>query len=180
MAGKQVIRDIDRGYRKLMTQALEMAKGMSVTVGIHEAEGQKSHGELAVIDVGTINEFGGPNNNPPRRSFIRDWADENRTAHEENLRKIAVAVLYGKTPSMKIAFDRFGLRCVGEVQKRISDGIDPPQAESTIARKGSSTPLIDTGLLRASIAHKVNEGGAGSGGGGAPAGEGEGHGESSE
>lgn len=176
MAHKQIIRDLDRGYRKLMTQALDMAKGMSVTVGIHEAEGQKSHGELSVIDVGTINEFGGPNNNPPRRSFIRDWADENRTAHEENLRKIAVAVLYGKTPSMKVAFDRFGLRCVGEVQKRISDGIAPPQAESTIARKGSSTPLIDSGLLRASIAHKVNEG-TGEGG---HAGGGEGHGETSE
>ncbi len=43
----------------------------------------------------------------------------------------------------------------GKVKEKITEGIPPPLRETTIARKGSSKPLIDTGTLRASITHKV-------------------------
>lgn len=51
--------------------------------------------------------------------------------------------------------ERVGLWAQGSIQQRISDGIPPPNAESTIRRKGSSTPLIDTGQLRTSIKYRV-------------------------
>jgi hypothetical protein len=41
------------------------------------------------------------------------------------------------------------------MQQRIADRIDPPNAASTIKRKGSSVPLIDEGILRTSILGQV-------------------------
>ena len=44
----------------------------------------------------------------------------------------------------------------GEVQRRITELKTPPNAPATIARKGSSNPLIDKGVLRASATYKVD------------------------
>ena len=44
----------------------------------------------------------------------------------------------------------------GEVQRRIAELKTPPNAPATIARKGSSNPLIDKGVLRASATYKVD------------------------
>ena len=48
------------------------------------------------------------------------------------------------------------------MQEAISAGIDPPNAESTIKAKGSSTPLVDDGTLRQSITYVIDEKEAGS------------------
>ena len=48
------------------------------------------------------------------------------------------------------------------VQKEIVDGSFEPNAESTIKKKGSDKPLIDTGTMRQSVTYvvrKVGEGG---------------------
>jgi hypothetical protein len=49
---------------------------------------------------------------------------------------------------------------VGVIKQRIANGIAPPNSPYTIARKGSSKPLIDTGQLRNSITYQVEIGGA--------------------
>jgi hypothetical protein len=48
----------------------------------------------------------------------------------------------------------------GWMKARIAEGIPPPLAEATIARKGGgkTTPLINTGQLRNSIGYKVEGG----------------------
>ena len=50
---------------------------------------------------------------------------------------------------------RLGQKVVGDVQQRMADGIGPPLDPETVRRKGSSTPLIDTGRLRQSIDSEV-------------------------
>ena len=47
--------------------------------------------------------------------------------------------------------DRLGGLVAGAVQENIRDLKNPPNAPSTIARKGSSNPLIDTGTMRTSV-----------------------------
>jgi hypothetical protein len=148
--------DRDRGYKKLLKR-LSKAKPTDVTVGIHETEGSAPHdddGEATIADVGMFHEFG---LGVPQRSFIREWADENENAHKAMLRKMGAAVIAGKIDSEEQALERFGVRAVGEVQARIKSGIEPALDPETIARKGSSTPLISTGLLWTSISHKVNK-----------------------
>lgn len=157
------VRDTDRGYAALKKRMLAAAAGAQLTVGIHEAEGdQPAEGEdsdATLAEVAAYNEFGGPDDNPPRRSFLADWADEGVEQHREQLRQSAKAVVQGKLPSMAVALERLGLRFVGEIQLRIKGGIAPENADSTVARKGSSTPLIGvSGQLWTSITHQVETG----------------------
>ena len=48
-----------------------------------------------------------------------------------------------------------GLKAAVDVQEKVLDVKQPPNAPRTIARKGSANPLIDTGHLRQSITHEV-------------------------
>ncbi len=147
-----VFSDKDKGFAALFKK-LKAGKA-TLTVGIHGAEGgtPDGSGKLTVGDVATIHEYG--LGNCPERSFIRSWADENQAKNRITIEKVMGAVVSGRL-SVKQSLDAIGLRFVAEMQARIVAGIEPPLAESTIARKGSSTPLIDTGQLKSSIRHKV-------------------------
>lgn len=146
------IRDRDRGYRKLLATAASLNKGAKVTVGIHAKEGDADHGEATISYIASIHEFGA--GDIPSRSFIRAWFDEELDRNKQILRDLHVQVLAGKITE-EVALERFGLYAVGRIQARIAAGIAPPNAPSTIARKGSSTPLIDKGQLRSSVTHVV-------------------------
>jgi hypothetical protein len=107
---------------------------------------------MTVGDLATIHEYG---LGVPERSFVRAWADSNQQANEAALKAAAERVVRGSAPSAQVALDQVGLVFVGSIQARMAGGIPPGNSPATIARKGSSTPLIDTGQLRASIRHKV-------------------------
>lgn len=152
------IRDTDNGYKALLARLLKASKGTTLTVGVHEAEGAEidEGGDATVLDVATFNEFG--TESIPRRSFIADWADENADQHREMIRKSMAAVAKGQLPSVEVALERLGLQFVGEVQRRIKAGISPDNAPETIAAKGSSLPLVDSGQLFTSITSQVTDG----------------------
>ena len=81
MNTKVRFKDTDKGFEALKAR-IGKAAAARLSVGIHEAEGAQSEdGETTVLDVAVFNEFGGENDNPPRRSFIADWADENADEH---------------------------------------------------------------------------------------------------
>lgn len=118
-----------------------------ISVGIHAKEGDDQHsGGLSILDLGEIHEFG---LGVPQRSFIRAWADENA---KDNIAVIKSELTKSiKDGKPKRHLDRAALSLEGSVKQNITSGIEPELAAETIARKGSSTPLIDTGVLRASI-----------------------------
>lgn len=149
-----VKRDLDRGYRKLLVK-LTGKKPKKLTVGVHASEGKEDHGGPSLIQVATWNEYG--TDTIPERSFIRAWFDENEAAAKQTLTRLLKQAAKGKI-TFQVAAERFGLWCVGQIQKRIAVGIEPSNAESTIQRKGSSKPLIDTGQLRSSIAYAIDGG----------------------
>jgi hypothetical protein len=146
------VRVKDNGYNALMRR---IRKGPAkLTVGIHEAEGSQLEGEdgITVAEVAAMHELG---LGQEERSFIRGYVDDNEQQIADDLRKLGEAVISGKLASTEMALERFGLKTVGGIQARISDGIPPENKPSTVAKKGSSTPLIDDGILRSSITHKV-------------------------
>lgn len=153
------VTDRDKGYRALMERL--KAHGATVTVGVHENEGGKTDGDgtgpagPTVLDVAKWNEFGTPTS--PPRSFLAGWADERQKENEADMRKVGEAVIKGKIPSIDVGLERLGLKWVGDVKARIKAHIPPPNAESTIAKKGSSTPLIASSQLFNSILHKVEK-----------------------
>lgn len=153
VAGKTMIEDVDHGFDALLKRVLDAEAVL--TVGVHEAEGAAEHdGGVTLAEIASFHEYG---LGVPRRSFIADWEDENRDRHKAQLRAMAKAVIDGKLPSVENALERLGLLYVGEIQRRIAQGIAPELAESTVKKKGSSVPLIDTGQLRSAILSKVTK-----------------------
>ena len=60
--------------------------------------------------------------------------------------------------TMTQALNKVGVVAVGKVQKYMTDLRTPPNAASTIKKKGSSNPLIDSGILRSSVTYKLTQG----------------------
>lgn len=163
------VRDTDKGFKAMLKRITNASAGL--TVGVHEADGSKPHEPkpksdasgveikakepLTIIQIAAFHEFG--TSRMDRRSFIADWADEDEQEHKRQLSQMARAVYQGTVASAEQALYRLGNLYVGEVQRRISQGITPPLKQSTIDRKGSSKPLEDTGQLRSSIRFVVKK-----------------------
>ncbi len=132
---------------------------ITITLGVHDSEGserkQGATDDTTVADVGTFHEFG--TSTIPARSFIRGWFDESQAFIAETLTVQFKAAASGKR-TVPQAAERCALAFEGSVKQRISRNIPPPLAASTIARKGSSVALVDTGQLRAAVRGVVTVG----------------------
>lgn len=146
--------DRDRGLKALRRRVRRGARGRAITVGVHSGEGgAPAAGGGTVGDVASIHEFG--LGNVPERSFVRSWADAERSDNEAKLRRLAESIVRGSN-TVENGLERLGLNFAASMQKRIQSGeIGPPLDPATVERKGSSTPLIDNGQLVSSITHKV-------------------------
>lgn len=147
---RSVISDRDRGA-KAVTKRVEDLRGLAITVGVHSEAGGEN------VENAERHEFG---LGVPQRSFIGAYADANQQEIVARMGKAVAAGLAGKGAGPRQNLEALALKCAGEVQGSIAAGIAPPNAPSTIAKKGSSTPLIDTGQLRSSITGKVEQGGS--------------------
>jgi len=90
----------------------------------------------------------------PERSYLRAWFDENVDALQATMERLIGQVVEGKI-SGRAALETIGGYVVTHVQAYMVDLKTPPNAPSTIARKGSSNPLIDTGQLKDAITWRV-------------------------
>jgi hypothetical protein len=145
--------DRDRGFRAL-TRRLAGTARRRVTVGIHEDVGGEARGDATLAEIAAFQEFGTVH--IPERSFLRATVDQGQEQIRTLQRKLGRAVVSNKQRmDPRRALELLGLRITSMIQARIRGGIDPELAQSTIDRKGSSTPLIDTGQLIQSIAFKV-------------------------
>lgn len=97
--------------------------------------------------------WGGP---IPPRPFLSNAMKANRGKYLTAMRSQAKAILMGQA-SMKIVMSRLGAMAQGDIQKEITTLSSPPNSPVTIAMKGSSNPLIDTGIMRQSVTWKLND-----------------------
>jgi hypothetical protein len=148
------VRTRDRGADRYLRAARELAKGPAVDVGVIGQHAAEAHGAGEGITVAMVAEWAELGLGQPMRSWLRGWIEESGPEIEKRLAAETKAVLAG-TRTREQALARVGVWAVGEIQKRIAAGIAPPNAESTIDKKGSSTPLIDKGQLRSSITSRV-------------------------
>lgn len=159
------VKVIDRGWEaiKARVQSLRGAAGV-VSVGVQGAQAAANHQgtHLTVAQLATIHEFGKKIKHPklgrttviPERSFLRATVDQHREAIARRQVLLSQGFVLGKF-ELKQALELLGQYAVGLIKQRIALGIPPPNRPWTIARKGSSTPLIDTGQLRNSITYQV-------------------------
>lgn len=146
--------DRDLGWRALLARA-GVSGTLQVTVGIHADEGGEGHGDsgLTVAAVAAFHEFGF---GVPQRSWLRDTIDAEEADLKRFMRQLGKAMISNRRRLRpRRALELFGLRVETAIRKRIRDGIPPELAPATVAAKGSTTPLIDTGQTIQSIASKV-------------------------
>lgn len=129
---------------------------------------------ISMLELAAIHEFGSPAANIPERSFIRSTVNTKRTELNEAIDNIvgrSIASVLRKThiyrsdvvEATKKALGLVGQKAVAlmrqTIRQRQTVGPDPQQLKpETIARKGSSLPLVDTGQLINAITYEVVEG----------------------
>lgn len=106
--------------------------------------------------VAATQEFGNSDLGIPERSFLRTTVVENKKDVKMFWQKEAKRLLMGNTSSEK-SLDILGQMIEGKVKQKIIDLKTPPNAPSTIRKKGSSNPLISSALLLGSIRYKVDK-----------------------
>lgn len=89
----------------------------------------------------------------PERSFLRSTFDERQDDIAQHAQRAVAAVVAGGDYNECI--QKTGAYVQGLVQQKIRNGPFEPNKPSTVKRKGSSRPLIDTGHLRQSIRYVV-------------------------
>ena len=106
---------------------------------------------IALKDLAAIHELG---LGVPKRAFIEPSLKKNRKKYLVYAGKQITPIIRGKK-SLNASWQGLGVMAVADIQQYMVTASFTPLAASTIARKGSSKPLIDTGQLRQSITYRV-------------------------
>ena len=106
-----------------------------------------------VAEVAFYNEFG--TRRIPERPFFRRAREEMNPEIRRLLRKTKARDLAKNPRHIRQQFDRAGALAASIVQKHITQLDSPANAPSTVEEKGSTNPLIDTGLMRASVTWRI-------------------------
>lgn len=133
----------------------------AVTVGIHEEAGDANEG-LTMAQLGAVHEYGASINHPgvtgphkidiPARPWLRPGVESGTPEYLGIIQKRVAA-----GANMDALLEDLGIVASGKVQQYMTDLKSPPNAKSTIAKKGSSNPLIDTGALRQSVTYALQK-----------------------
>lgn len=105
-----------------------------------------------VAQVAVWNEYG--TSNSPARPFMRGTI-ENQTSKIERSCESHLRDAIESGSDAKQCCNAIGSDVKGFMQMEIRNGEYAENAPSTIAKKGSSNPLIDTGRMRQSVVYKV-------------------------
>lgn len=126
-----------------------------VAVGFLRSSGKHKNGEgMTVATVARNNEFG--QGNTPERSFMRTTLAAQKKKLKKMMLKLAKQMLL-QGASQKWALGVLGSFLATEIKKTIDSNVPPPNAESTIARKGSNKTLVDTHQMLDSVDWEVRK-----------------------
>lgn len=163
---KTTFKEKDLGYKHLVAQTRSMDDAV-LLVGLpgrgspkeKVQVGQTKSGKakyapqgITVAELGVIHEFGSKANNIPARPFMAQTYQKDGQTALDYMERQARVVMAGKMDA-RTALNRVGLYYVGRLKNMIRNGSFVENKPATIALKGSSKPLIDTGLMRNSITH---------------------------
>lgn len=137
---------------KKLIEQVELAKSKGVYVGIPaEANKPVEEGEaFNLASLAAVLEFG--NDKIPSRPFLRQTLEKNKHKYSRFFTDFLKESL-----DVNQAYEKIALLAQADVQLEIVNGEWVANAKSTIKRKKSSKPLIDTGRLRQSIVGVVRD-----------------------
>lgn len=133
---------------------------MEVVVGIPEDSNVGRENGMTNAGLLYLHEQGVPSHNIPPRPVLKPAIGQAEVASViTDLMKNAMeeAIANGNTEEAERSMEKAGMVGRDACKKYILGGNLAPNAPSTIARKGSSTPLVDTGSLLGSINYAVRK-----------------------
>ena len=125
---------------------------LNVRIGFQAGEAKYDDG-TDVAEIALYNELG--TSSIPSRPFLRDSVDNHESEINAFFKTSKKSMLAGK--DAEAILKEVGIFMKDLVQGEITDGSFAPNAPSTIARKGSSKPLIDTGKMRQSVNYVIKQ-----------------------
>lgn len=131
---------------KQLIEQLRASGEKAVYVGFPAEFNEKVEGSdnFNLASLAAVLEFG--NERIPSRPFLRQTLAENQEKYTALFVK-----LFESGVSIDQIYEQIALIAQGDVQQNIVNGKWTANAPSTIKRKKSSKPLIDTGKLRQSV-----------------------------
>ncbi len=127
-----------------------------VAVGFQHGEAAEDDG-TDICDIAAWNELG--TEHTPSRPFLRKSVDENEEKIDAFINAKAAELMNGV--SAEQVLKDIGIFQKDLIQDKIKEGDFAPNAESTVRKKGSSKPLIDTGRMRQSVNYQIRQKGSG-------------------
>lgn len=130
-------------------QMLRELSGLEVRIGFQHGEEEENGTDIC--DIAMWNELG--TKNAPSRPFLRKSVDENMGRIDDFLQAQKQGILRGD--SARQILNRIGIFQKDLIQEKITEGSFVPNAASTIRKKKSDKPLIDTGRMRQSVNYVI-------------------------
>ncbi len=140
------ISDLTPEGKKFMKQ-LRLLEKLEVCVGFQAGESIYEDTGADVAEIAAYNELG--SSDTPARPFMRQSFENHQSELQKACDEVNKTLASGGTAEK--ALDILGVFCKGLIQQEIVDGDFAPNAESTIAKKGSEQPLIDSSHMRESV-----------------------------
>lgn len=134
---------------------IEQLKKLQVQVGFQAGAAADEDG-VDIANIAMWNELG--TSRSPARPFMRKSVDENKDKIKAMCARQLKRLAQGA--SAEDILEKIGVFQKGLIQRKIVDGTFEPNAASTIRKKGSSRPLIDTGRMRQSVNFIIRRKGA--------------------
>lgn len=133
---------------------IEKLKKLEVRIGFQQ--GAQDEDGVDMVDIAMWNELGTVN--MPARPFMRDSVD-NHTDVIEAFAQAQVNTLAGGGTAESV-LKNMGVMQKAMIQNEIDEGSFAANAPSTVRRKKSDKPLIDTGRMRQSVQFVIKPKGA--------------------
>ena len=110
-------------------------------------------GALSVAEVARFNEFGA---GVPARPFMRPAVHSRRQDLTTALHRMYRQAIRDNQDTLDV-LEKFGEQVKGMIQEQITNTYSPPNAPSTIKRKGFNAPLRDTLIMLHSVRYQAEE-----------------------
>ena len=149
------IEDTETADGVLLKDKIKLLDGKAVRIGFFAGRHFNAGRDGKTRDVAfyaAINELGTPK--IPSRPFLRMSADDLDGKDGDEIASYGSEYLQG-SGSADDVFTRIGKLCVNLIKRTINTGNFVPNAPSTIRRKHSDKPLIDTGTMLRSVEYEI-------------------------
>lgn len=164
---------IRRGNPKALDNIAKALQPGTVRIGWFPSARYDDAKSTPVAAIAAQNEYGNPNKNIPARPFMRP-AIANNANKWKDIGKRGLKAVIDKKSTVAGVLDLIGVAAVGDVQYAISQVYAPALKRATIDARlakrthsgrltksqaqGISKPLVDTGVMLATVSYEVQRG----------------------